>query len=341
MKTCLRLVKPLIGLVALSALSSAPAMGAAQNSMQCSQKLYSTLFGRAATATELELANPLSNVDSMLQDEEFHNKFGEFVNAHMNWIPAEGSRNNPVYMGITKYLFKPGPNEWIFDENGNRTDQKYTQELPWAYLFTKGYETYDNGYNPKTQDRCMNAASGYFSTDYWQKTYKGNEEGGIKIRTAYMIMNNQIGLDLEALTVNSSGGSGLEARSDPSTVCYACHFATDFALDKVASILPKVDRTKAPDEQGCTDLPFAGNTQTTVYGQTISNLPELTELLAELPQFDENACSIAFEFVFGREERGADREIFEPCIAEFEKSGFITTAVKYFIESEYFCATEG
>ena len=316
MVTIKRLIRPWGNLaLAASLLASAPSF--AETAMQCSQKLHTTLYGRSATATELSIANPMANVDAMMKNKEFIEKFSKYVNAHMNWLPGAGKNGNPVYMAMRFFLFN--------DREG---------EKPWHELFTGGYSTYDNGYNKSE------SATGYFSNREWQKVYKGNEEFGYQLRAAYLILNNQIGLNLEALTVNNSGGSGRSARQDPNSVCVTCHFNTEFALDRIASILPLVDR-KGSDAQNTLFLGAPGPFNQEIYGQKVNNLKELTVALAGLEQFNSNACHIAFKFVFGRNERGADKEIFQACLTEFKESGYITSAVKHFVDSPIFCKSDG
>ena len=314
MITIKRLIGPL-GRLAVSATLLTAAPSFAETAMQCSQKLHSTLYGRSATSQELNIANPMSTVDAMMSNDEFIEKFSMYVNAHMNWLPGDGKRNNPVYMAMKYYIFKDN------------------QEKPWKELFTGGYDLYDNGYNPREDN------SGYFSDRNWKKVYKGNEEFGYKLRTAYLILNNQIGLNLEALTVNNAGGSGRNARQDPNNVCVACHFNSDFALDRIAQILPLVDR-QSSDAQNLIEIAALGPFNQEIYGQTVSNLKELTEVLASLDAFNTNACNIAFQFVFGREHRGADKAIFEQCVDEFKQDGHITASVKHFVDSDIFCKSE-
>lgn len=284
----------------------------AETAMQCNQKLSSTLFGRSATTAELNIADPKSRVDAMMQNQEFIEHFSSYVNAHMEWIPDDGIRNNPVYGALTFYLFQNG------------------EEKPWHELFTGNYGLYDNGYNPQSD------GSGYFSDREWKRKYKGNEEDGFKLRTAYMIMNNSIGLNLEALTVNNSGGSGRDARQDPNSVCYACHYKEEFALDRIANVLPQVNR-EASDAQNLIENPPPGPTPQIIYGAAVSNLDELVDSLVTTDEFYTNACHIAFNFVFGRDERGADKEIFKSCLDEFRTDGRISVAVRHFIDSEIFC----
>jgi hypothetical protein len=317
MITLKRLVKPLGGL-AISASLFAATQGFAETSMQCSQKMHSVLYGRSATAAELQIANPMGNLDNMIKNTEFVERFSRYVNKHMNWLPGSGKSGNPTYQAMRQYLFNARE-----------------PEKPWEQLFTGGFETYDGGYNRSE------SASGYFSNREWKKVYKGNEEDGYKLRTAYLILNNQIGLNLEALTVNNAGGSGIKSRQDPSTVCYTCHFATEFALDRIAAILPRVDR-KNSDAQNLLELPPPGPSPQTIYGNTVTDLKSLTKTLAKLDEFNNNACHVAFKFVFGRDERGADKELFQQCVTEFKNSGgYITSAIKHFVESPIFCKSEG
>lgn len=284
----------------------------ADKAMQCNQKLSSTLFGRSATTAELNIADPKDRIDDMMQDEEFINHFSSFVNAQMEWLPDDGLTNNPVFAAMKLFLF----------ENG--------QEKPWRELFTGNYEVYTNGYNSRGD------GSGYFSDRVWKKKYKGNEEDGYKIRTAYMILNNTIGLNLEALTVNNSGGSGRDARQDPNSVCFACHYKEEFALDRIANVLPQVNR-QASDAQNLIENPPPGPTPQIIYGEEVSSLDELVDSLVTIDEFYTNACNIAFKFAFGRDERGADKEIFKSCLDEFRADERITVAVRHFIDSDIFC----
>lgn len=284
----------------------------AQAAMQCNQKLSSTLYGRSATEAELEVVSPMGRVDSMMSDQEFVDHFASFLNAHLEWTPDDGIRNNPVYAAIQFYLFQDG------------------EEKPWRELFTGNYNLYDSGYNTDP------GYTGFFSNRVWKRKYKGNEEDGFKLRTAYMILNNTIGLNLEALTVNNSGGSGRDARQDPNTVCYACHYKEEFALDRIANVLPMVDR-ESSDAQNLIEKDPPGPTPQTIYGSDVSNLSELVNSLVTTDEFYTNACHVAFKFVFGRDERGADKEIFQGCLQAFRADERISVAIRHFVDSDIFC----
>ena len=306
-----RKVRPVVTL--FCALLSIPHLAVAESPQQCNEKLSSTIYGRSATSAELAITNPLGRVDDMIKSREFIDHFAGFVNAQMEWIPDDGGIiNNPVYLAMTRYMFDGGT------------------EKDWAELFTGNYELHSNGFNTRNQ------GSGYFSDRVWKRKYRGNEEDGFKLRTAYLILNNTIGLNLEALTVNNSGGSGREARSDPSTVCYACHYREEFALDRIANVLPKVNR-EASDDQNLIESPPPGPTPQTIYGTEVSSMDELVDSLVTTDEFYTNACNIAFRFAFGRDERGADKDIFRGCLDSFKADGKITTAVRHYINSGIFC----
>ena len=299
-----------LGLSAACVLGST--MSFAQTAPQCNQKLSSTLFGRSATSAEIDIAQPMGRVDGMMADQEFIDHFASFLNSHLEWTPDDGIGNNPVYAAVTYYLFEDG------------------EERPWRELFAGNYNLYDSGYNTDQ------GYTGFFSNRVWKRKYKGNEEDGYKLRTAYMVLNNTIGLNLEALTVNNSGGSGRDARQDPNTVCYACHYKEEFALDRIANILPMVDR-ESSDDQNLIEKAPPGPAPQTIYGSEVSSLDELVNALVTTDEFYTNACHVAFKFVFGRDERGADKEVFQGCLESFRADERISVAIRHYIDSDIFC----
>lgn len=64
---------------------------------------------------------------------------------------------------------------------------------------------------------------------------------------------------------------------------------------------------------------------------------DLVDALVVSDEFYTNTCHEAFEFAFGRDERGADKEIFKGYLDKFKADGLITVAVKHFIDSDIFC----
>lgn len=303
-----RLVYLSQGLVFLGAALSASV--SALNEKQCNQRLYNTLYGRPANESEINKADPISAVDSMLTNDAFYENFSRFANAHMNLVPESNRDANPVYNMIKNYIF-------------NRDKQ-------WYELFTAQVDVVGQNVNPKTD------AVGYFENRHWKKANAGNEEDGFKLRTAYRILNNAIGLNLEALTVTSDGGSGQNDRKNPDSVCVSCHFNLPFALDKVALILDRVDR-RASDAQNTIFAAPLGPFPQTVYGQPISNLKELADMLVEREEFYTNACHVGFKFVFARQETSYESEVFSACIDKFKSTGKIQDTVRHFVKSELFC----
>ena len=290
--------------------AAGPSLARASETQLCNQKLYNTLFDRAPTAEELELPDPLARIDSMLSDEAFQDTFARFVNARMNWGPVDDRERNPVYNMVLELILK--------------------RSHAWRDLFTAQVDVVGQNVNPSQN------AVGYFENRHWKKRYAGNEEEGYKLRTAYMVMNNVIGLNLEAITVTANGGSSRADRESPGNVCYSCHVAADFALDKVARILDRVDR-QASDAQNTIFRAPEGPAQV-VYGQQVGDLRELVEMLTTLDSFDNQACRVAFAFIFGREEAGTEPDVFDGCLARFRQSGDVTDALRHFLQSQLFCS---
>ncbi len=282
---------------------------AANDTLRCNQKLYNTLFDRAPTAAELSAPDPRGRIDTLLADEEFQDTFARFVNARMNWGPEDNRERNPVYNMVREYILKRGH--------------------PWEALFTAQVDVVGQNVNPSSN------TVGYFENRHWKRRYAGNEEDGYKLRTAYMIMNNVIGLNLEAITVTANGGSSRDDREDPNRVCYSCHVAADFALDKVARILDRVDR-QASDAQNTIFKSPEGPAQV-VYGREVGSLRELVQMLVSLDSFDNQACRVAFAFVFGREEGGTEPAVFDGCLEQFRATGHITDALRHLVRSDLFC----
>jgi hypothetical protein len=76
---------------------------------------------------------------------------------------------------------------------------------------------------------------GYFRSRPWQLRYAGNEATGIKLATAYRIMQNVIGLSLTPTT--NGPDADISATGRRATACAGCHYNGPLALDKVASVL--------------------------------------------------------------------------------------------------------
>lgn len=276
---------------------------------RCNLKLYNTLFDRAPSAAELEAPDPIDRLDRFLENEEFVDTFARFVNARMNWGPEDGRDRNPVYNMVRVYILG--------------------RSKPWSALFTDPVDIVGENVN------AQGDAVGYFENRHWKRRYAGNEEDGYKLRTAYLIMNNVIGLNLEAITVTSNGGSSRSDREDPNNVCFTCHVAADFALDKVARILDRVNR-EASDAQNTIFSPPEGPSQV-IYGSEVGDLRELAEMLVTLDDFNNNACRVAFAFIFGREEAGTEPDAFNGCLAQFRQTKDIKDALRHFLTSDLFC----
>lgn len=299
-------------LLALSALITAPAY--AGNAAQCSQKLYNTLFQRPPTQDELKSPFPLAQLPAMLRSNSFRDVFARFVNAKMNTGPSNKLDDNIIYTLVKNHVLRG--------------------DKPWHELF--------NGQVSASGSIISEDANaiGYFENANWKQRYAGNEEDGYRLRSAYLIINNVIGLNLDAITVTSTGGSARNDRKNPQSVCYSCHYASEFALDKIANILTKVDR-EASANGSIVFTPEPEGPNQTLFNTNVSNLSDLVNTLIAQDQFNTQACSLAFEFLFARQEGGTEPALMNQCISQFKQSQKITDAVALFVQSPIFCSNGG
>src|SRR5205814_6961276 len=140
---------------------------------------------------------------------------------------------------------------------------------------------------------------GYFRSMPWMIRYAGNEPAGIKISTAYHILNNVTGLHLIAST--NAPGADISATGRQAATCSGCHYSNWFALDKTASVLTKVVRTG----QTVTFTPktVANDAPQTILGNiTVTNDKELVTALLANDSFPFATCRLAWNYLYGRDE---------------------------------------
>ena len=294
-------------------LFAAPA-AMAGNAAQCTQKLYNTLFQRPPNQDELKNPFPLAQTPAMLRSNSFRDVFARFINAKMNTSPSNKLDDNIIYTLVKNYVL--------------------SEDKPWYELFNGQISA-----SGSTLSDDPNAL-GYFENPAWKQRYAGNEEDGYRLRTAYLMINNIIGLNLDAITVTSTGGSARSDRANPAGVCYSCHYASDFALDKIANILTKVDREASSNGSIIFTTEPEGPSQQ-LFGARVTNINELINTLIAQEQFNTQACSLAFEFLFARQEGGTEPALMKQCINTFKQSGKITDAVAHFVQSPIFCSNGG
>lgn len=293
----------LIGLAGL-VLSPRPAKADDKADLRCSQKINIALVNSIGP---MEVSgDPKKSVDALLESKEFIENFARFINASFNDDPgATAAQDSPYY--LIKYILS--------------NKKKYTE------LFTGHYNL--QGTNVVDDPQGV----GYFKHPQWMFRYAGNEPNGIRITTAYRILNNMTGLELSAVTVDPKQDNTATGRK--AQPCSSCHYSPWFALDKVASVLGKVEL--GPDLKRTNFLPPDGTPKEILNGLKIKNLRELTEALAKSENFYFQSCRLAYRYLNGRNENTCDEKLFDQCMKTFRASGMIQDALKTYINDASFC----
>ncbi|MGQ0504555.1 MAG: hypothetical protein ACT4TC_04490, partial [Myxococcaceae bacterium] len=271
--------------------ATARAQATAAVKERCATRLSVAVLGRSPAAALVSSADPQSTVEQMLTTADFQERFSRFINATFNNDPGATPEEDSAYY-LTKYVL--------------------TNNRPWKDMFVGGYKVERAaGANANAEPTVTVDANGlgYFRSRPWLVRYAGNEEKGIKLNSAYRIMNNTIGLKLVAAT--QVPGLDLTATGRQAAQCKGCHFDPWFALDKVASVLTVRNGT---DAATMTFTPPTGGPQQLLGGITISDDKGLVEALVNSKAFEFRACRIAFEFLYGRPEYSCEGPVFDKCM---------------------------
>jgi hypothetical protein len=281
--------------------------------VRCATRVSIALTGSSPDADLLAAADPQSMVGPLLATPEFHERFARFANRSFNEEPGELPVEDASYWLARKVL---------------------AEGLLWRELFVGPYRvvptTTADG-KPTAQVNDDANGLGYFRSPAWMRRYAGNEEGGYRLVSAYRIMQNLVGLELQA--IDSVPDQDLSATGRMAPECRSCHYDSPFALDKVAKILSRRDGEGAamtfvqPDE----------GPQELFDGQTIADDRELVEALVESTNFRFRACRLAFQFLYGRSENKCDGPLFDRCVDAFEATGTIQAAITVIAEDPGFC----
>ncbi|MFO0741536.1 MAG: hypothetical protein U0270_36905 [Labilithrix sp.] len=293
-------------LAAASAFALMPRAGADEGKDQqalanarCANRLSIALTGK--TAADLE--HPKQSIEGLLQSEEFNERFARFINTEFNAAPGQNAMEDAPYY-IAKRVLQDG--------------------RPWSdtFLGTWGLRPVA-GRVAVAQDAN---GLGYFRSEDWYKRYEGNEESGIKLATAYRIMNNVVGLKLVAST--NSPSTDQTATGRHASPCNSCHFDGWFALDQVASILPK---------KGQPFDAYKGGPKAILGGKQIANDKELVTALVESENFSVNACRLAFKFLYARVDNKCDGPVLDRCVDAFKEKKTIQSALNSIATEAGFC----
>jgi len=270
---------------------------------RCAVRLSAALIGQS-TAAELALsADPQAEVDRMLASPAFIERFASFMNSMSNNAPAADPNDDVVYH-LSKYILANGK--------------------PWSELYNGEYKIVGGAVSADPN------GLGYFRNAAWLTRYRGNETSGLKLVTANRIQHNVVGLRVSP-TTNLTGidptATGREASS-----CRGCHYDNWFALDKVAAVLTRYNKSTQSF-----DPPPSNATPQTLYGTSVSNDKDIVNALIKSENFSFNVCRNAFTYMFGRAENTCDGELFDRCIDAFKAKGTMQAAVAVIAKDKGFC----
>src|SRR5262249_13369771 len=140
-------------------------------------------IGKTAPASLLTATDPKQAIDALLQSPEFQERFARFVNSEFNDAPGPSATTDAPYLADAPY--------WM-------AKKILADGAPWADMVLGKYRLVSVASNASIVDDANGL--GYFRSDAWYRRYEGNEPAGIKISTAYRIMNNVVGLRVPAST---------------------------------------------------------------------------------------------------------------------------------------------
>ena len=276
---------------------------------RCATRLSATLYGRGASAEFAASTSPQSAVDTMVTDPKFNERFARFLNASFNRNAGASSQEDAAYH-LGKYVLE--------------------KKLPYKALFLGPYnvDADAKGVVAVTDDP---EGLGYFRSKPWLYRYAGNEGTGLKLATAYRMMNNTVGLELVATTAAPDEDVSAKTR-DTNQVCRSCHFEKWSALDLAARVLTRKTLTAT----GVTFTPPTTGPEL-VADKMVSNDKELVTALVESENFRFNACRLAFKFLYGREESACESATIDACVDAFTSTGMIQSAVATVAKDPGFC----
>lgn len=277
-----------------------------QRAERCAVRVGIALTGKSPGAALLSAPNPQVEVPALLSSPDFIERFSRFINATFNDTPGATSVDDTAYH-LAKHVLSNG--------------------LPWKQLFVGAFDvTVANNQVVRPSADGL----GYFRTKAFLERYAGNEEQGVKLATAYRMLNNTTGLKLKPAV--QTPGADFSVTGRQNAACAGCHFEGWYALDRVASVLTR--KVKNGDAITFTP-PTAGPQQ--LLGRTISNDGELITALVESEAFDFRVCRLAFQFLYGRNELSCEGPVFDRCVDAFRADGTMQAALRAVATDASYC----
>jgi hypothetical protein len=270
-----------------------------QRAERCAVRVAIALTGKSPSAALLSSSYPQGQVDQLLASPDFVERFSRFINSQFNDAPGASSVDDAPYHLARKIL---------------------AEGKPWKELFLGPYDV--ALVNNAVQVRDDPNGVGYFRSRAWLERYAGNEETGIKLNTAYRMLQNTTGLTLKAAV--QVPGADFSATGRQAAECRGCHYDGWFALDRVASVLTR----KVQDGNTIRFEPPTAGPQELLGGQRIADDKELLTALVNSVDFDFRVCRLAFEFLYGRKELACEGPVFDRCIDSFRAEGTMQAALR-------------
>jgi len=278
---------------------------------RCAVRLSIAFYGESPSADFLASADPQAKIDEMLASPKFMERFARFTNAQLNNGPGTTAAQDVSYY-LAKYVLEKGE--------------------PWKQLFIGPYDVSVAAGDKSGIPRVTPNASGvgYFRTDAWKLRYAGNEPAGIKLASAYRILNNLTGLELVAST--NAPDADVTATGRQASGCRGCHFDSWYGLDRVAKVLS----LKVTNGDVVTFKDQANGPQKLLDSE-ISDDKQLIETLVASEAFRFRTCRMAFQFLYGRPENKCESALFDRCMTTFAEKGTIQSALSVVAKDGSFC----
>lgn len=277
--------------------------------VRCSTRLSISFLGSSPSSQLLKSPDPQSEVEKLLTNPDFHERFARFINSQMNDQPGATPEEDAAYH-LSKYIL--------------------ANNLPWKDLFVGPFDV-----RPANQGRIRIVDDadglGFFRSAAWLRRYAGNELEGLKISTIYRMMNNALGLKLTATT--NAPGADLSATGRAAPACRSCHFDNWYALDKNAALLSTV-RRRGND---ITFRPPDGEPKEVLGGLMLRDDKDFVTAMVNSEQFSFNVCRVVFRFLYGRDENSCEAEVFDKCVDAFKDSGMIQSSLSTVAKDPSFC----
>lgn len=322
MKRSLRTLLPVAPLAAavLVAMTGSPRKAdaetpadAAERAERCATRLYTAMIGESAPEAARTSPTPLTNFDALVADPKFVERFSRFINAQMNPRTGATPAEDASYY-MARYVLQNGKT--------------------WPEMFVGKYDVVPtDAANAASPAQVVDNPNGlgYFRSRQWAVRYAGNELAGIRIVSAYRMMQNTVGLTLAATTNAPNVDTSAQGRK--AAVCAGCHYDGWFALDKVAAVLGTRTGTAAQTQF----QPSTVGPQQILGGVTIANDAELVQALVTNEAFDVNACRLAYKYLYGRQENACEGPVFDKCVAAFKADKKIQSALAVVAKDPGFC----